>query len=86
MFRRHVVPQEEKESFGRVIRAHREIQGYTQEGLAGVLGWSTHWISDIESGKSIPSGLDIVRLLAVLDLDSKQVVREAGILVSVPAD
>lgn len=86
MFRRYDVPKEEKEAFGRVIRAHREIQGYTQEGLAGVLGWSAHWISDIENGKSIPAGLGTVRLLAALDLESKQALEEAGLRVPVPAD
>ena len=86
MFRRHVVPQREKESFGRVIRAHRKLIGYTPEDLSAKLGWSTHWINDIENGKGVPSGLDVVRLLATLRLDSEQVVREADLFVSLPAD
>lgn len=83
MFHRHNISQETKEALGRVIMAHRKEQGLTQQEVAEKLGWSMHWVNDIENGNGILNEVDTILLLAVLKLDPKIVAEEAGLLVPV---
>lgn len=85
MFNRHSISKETKKALGRVIMAHRKEQGLTQQEVAEKLGWSMHWISNIENGNGVLNEVDTILLLAVLKLDPEIVAEEAGLLVPVSA-
>jgi len=42
-------------TFGQMVRAIRETDGVTQEGLAGRLGIGKAFVSDVENGRRVPS-------------------------------
>lgn len=54
---------------GQVIRSHRRRRGYSQTVLAGLVGRSESWLSQVERGKlSVDSHEVLSRLAAVLRL------------------
>src|SRR5690348_6412580 len=53
-----------RETFGALLRRHREAAGLTQEALAELAGLSARGISDLERGIRIRPHLETLRLLA----------------------
>ena len=45
----------ETDKWGRRIRAFRKLKGYTQEGLAKILGISVSVLGEIERGNRMPA-------------------------------
>lgn len=62
--------QEFRKKFGNAIRKLRTQKGWSQEDLAGYLGWDRAYISMIETGKRGIIHDEVMRLLNVL-LDDK---------------
>ena len=57
-------------SFARNLRARRQAKGLSQEDLAFLAGFSRSYYSEIETGKRNISLLNLVKLLAVLEVDA----------------
>ncbi len=56
--------------FAQNLRACRQAKGVSQEELAFLAGFSRSYYSEIETGKRNLSLLNLVKLLAVLEVDA----------------
>lgn len=56
------------EEIRKIVRQERKRQGYSQARLSGLIGHTQKWLSDFESGKTIPNldmTLEIMSLLGI---------------------
>ena len=48
-------------TLGRLVRTHRDAAGITQKGLAGTLGYTNGWVSNVETGQLRPRPEHVTR-------------------------
>lgn len=66
-------------TFGATLRAHRKIQGWTQDRLAEEAGTSKGYISDLESGKRpMPPGATVERIAKAFKVTVRDLVAGPG--------
>jgi transcriptional regulator with XRE-family HTH domain len=58
----------EAKIFGAAMKRWREKRGLTQEGLAGLAGVASSYVSHIERGEHVPSLTIILKLSLALDI------------------
>jgi transcriptional regulator with XRE-family HTH domain len=58
----------EAKIFGAAMKRWREKRGLTQEGLAGLAGVASSYVSHIERGEHVPSLTVILKLSLALDI------------------
>ena len=68
-----------KEAFSAELYNSRHKLGLTQETVAELVGISTRWYQQIESGRRTPSGRLMLRLCAVLQIDARQFYSTVGL-------
>lgn len=72
-----VSPHATPESFGLILRGHREAQGMTQADVARRCAVTRTYISALENGRKNPTLETQVRLAAALGVELSVLVREA---------
>ena len=85
MFKRRIPTQTQKERFGRAIREARTRCGLTQEELAEMLECSSHWVNNVELGKSNLNWRDTIYLMSILKLEPSDLAREVKLQTPAPA-
>lgn len=58
---------------GQAIQSNRRTKGFTQLELADRIGVGRSTIANLEGGRYLPSGLTLLRLVRLLDLDIRQI-------------
>jgi transcriptional regulator with XRE-family HTH domain len=58
----------EAKIFGAAMKRWREKRGLTQEGLAGLAGVASSYVSHIERGEHVPSLTIVLRISLALDI------------------
>lgn len=66
------------ETVGEFLRAERDKKGLTIKELGKLTGVSISFISQIETGKRVPSDLVCEKLAAVLNIDPGELIRRKG--------
>jgi transcriptional regulator with XRE-family HTH domain len=66
-----------KLDIGSAIRRARELSGYSQDGLAYLVGCPQPYISKIENGRSVPPVEQIARIALALGTTASMIVRDA---------
>lgn len=69
-----------RRALGTAIHKIRKNQNLTQEELAELLDLSRRWIQKVESGRSNLNWLNLLQLMAVLELNPTDLAREVGIV------
>ncbi|OAH11161.1 helix-turn-helix domain-containing protein [Streptomyces jeddahensis] len=60
-------PSDSLKTFGAVLQGFRENARFTQEALAGNMGYSAHFVASVEQGRRLPSKEFVERAEQVLD-------------------
>lgn len=63
---------------GEEVKTARTAKGLTQDELAGLVGISRNYISDIERGQYTPSVKTLAALAATLDIDLNFLTKNVG--------
>lgn len=75
--------QSDRYTLADALRHGREAKGLTQERLSEIVGCTRRWIQTIELGKGNPNWLDMVRFMAILEIDPMEFARETGLEIPV---
>jgi len=74
------------EALGRRIRLYRERAGYSQRGLADLVGKSPGYFPKVEAGESVPRPATLRRIARTLRVDYTELAILAGYVDPGPAD
>lgn len=61
---------------GEFIRQKRIDKGYSQEKLAGIVGFSRSYYTEIETGERNIAFLNFLRLVETLNIDTEELLQE----------
>ena len=70
--------------FAHALKVKRKERGWSQSDVAEAISVSVRWYQNIESGKALPGGAVMLRLLILLDLDIYDFKDEAAINFEAP--